>query len=336
MLVVVRHVDAEHPLARTGVRMILVPSDRKTLSKPAVNFVSRSRIRKRIGEARSVSTSITFRACWVTHSPVGRAVIPATCTILVPSSMKTRTWSLRENTVSTVRKSHATMPATLRKARQLTQAGREKVRPRSPEDLPHGARSDPHTETYQPSRRPSVSPGGVLLRQADDQARGCTLQGFRRMSFGSTQIRVAELRKLAHARFSRCLVILPDEASTGETPQSLAKAASERRRSALSPAASSSAHAVSEPVPKIPRSAGHAFRARSRFALRRVHPESEQSRREGVPGSPESGGQVTQGVHALPEAPPVQRGLPTSRRRRGYRDGGLTQIEGHPPPVTRL
>jgi hypothetical protein len=31
----------------------------------------------------------------------------------------------------------------------------------------------------------------------------------------------------------------------------------------------------------------------------------------------------------VPEAPPVQRGLPSSRCRRGYRDGGLTKIEGH-------
>jgi hypothetical protein len=42
--------------ARTGVRMIRRPSDRNTSSKEAVNFVSRSWIRKRVGEGRSART----------------------------------------------------------------------------------------------------------------------------------------------------------------------------------------------------------------------------------------------------------------------------------------
>jgi hypothetical protein len=44
-------------------------------------------------------------------------------------------------------------------------------------------------------------------------------------------------------------MVLPEEASTGETPLSAAKAASECSRSGLSPAASSSALALSAPTP---------------------------------------------------------------------------------------
>jgi hypothetical protein len=57
-----------------------------------VNLASRSWIRNRNRDALSARTSITFRACWLTHSPVGWDVIPATCTILERSSMNTRTY----------------------------------------------------------------------------------------------------------------------------------------------------------------------------------------------------------------------------------------------------
>lgn len=60
-------------------------------------------------------------------------------------------------------------------------------------------------------------------------------------------------------------MVLPEDAWTGETPVSLANAASERRRSGLSPAASSSAPAVSDPAPKMPTSAGQAFAEFAQF-----------------------------------------------------------------------
>src|SRR6266550_2829619 len=63
--------------ARTGVRIISMPSLLKTVSKSRVNLLSRSRIQKRSGDERSASVQANWRACWVTHAPVGLAVQPA-------------------------------------------------------------------------------------------------------------------------------------------------------------------------------------------------------------------------------------------------------------------
>ena len=52
--------------ARTGVRMIRMPSERNTSSKLAVNLASRSRIRNVTGRARSASSNDRFLACWTT------------------------------------------------------------------------------------------------------------------------------------------------------------------------------------------------------------------------------------------------------------------------------
>jgi hypothetical protein len=75
-----------------------------------VNLLSRSWIRKRIGSWRSRNVSMMLRACWVAHSPVGFAVIPARYTCRVESSMNTSAYSRRNNTVSTLKKSQATIP----------------------------------------------------------------------------------------------------------------------------------------------------------------------------------------------------------------------------------
>jgi len=64
--------------ARTGVRMIWIRSEPKTSSKLAVNLASRSRTRNLIGRARSVSSMLRLRACWVTHDPTGLVETPAT------------------------------------------------------------------------------------------------------------------------------------------------------------------------------------------------------------------------------------------------------------------
>jgi hypothetical protein len=53
-------------------------------------------------------------------------------------------------------------------------------------------------------------------------------------------------------------MVLPDEAATGEEPQSIEKAASEWSRPGLSPAAISSAAAASGPTPKLSISCGEA------------------------------------------------------------------------------
>ena len=52
-----------------------------------------------------------LRACWVTQAPFGWAVTPARWTRRVSSSMKHSTCSRRSEMVSSVKKSHATIPA---------------------------------------------------------------------------------------------------------------------------------------------------------------------------------------------------------------------------------
>ena len=64
----------------TGVRMISVPSEAKTSSKERVNFVSRSRTRKRKRRPPSSRSETRFRATWVTQVPTGCLVTPRTWT----------------------------------------------------------------------------------------------------------------------------------------------------------------------------------------------------------------------------------------------------------------
>jgi len=53
------------------------------LVEPDVNLLSRSWIKNRIGCVRSRNVSQMLRACWVAHSPVGFAVMPARYTCRV-------------------------------------------------------------------------------------------------------------------------------------------------------------------------------------------------------------------------------------------------------------
>src|ERR1700693_4997684 len=57
---------------------------------------------------RSTNVSMLLRACWVAHSPVGFAVMPARCTCRVASSMNRSAFSRRDSTVSIVKKSQGT------------------------------------------------------------------------------------------------------------------------------------------------------------------------------------------------------------------------------------
>jgi hypothetical protein len=59
---------------------------------------------------RSPKLRARLRACCTVHSPVGFAVTPPRCIRRVPCSMNTRTCSLLRSTVSTCRKSTATIP----------------------------------------------------------------------------------------------------------------------------------------------------------------------------------------------------------------------------------
>ena len=99
--------------ARTGVRIVRMPSERNTSSNPAVNLLSRSWIKNRIGSLRSTNVAMMLRACWVAHSPVGFAVMPARCTCRVAISMNTSTYSRRNSTVSTVKEVAGDDPAGL-------------------------------------------------------------------------------------------------------------------------------------------------------------------------------------------------------------------------------
>jgi hypothetical protein len=77
----------------------------KTSSKASGYLLSRSRIRNRNVSVPIPRSIARFRACWTTHAPVGLAVTPATCNRRVPCSMKINTYSRRNSTVSTCRKS---------------------------------------------------------------------------------------------------------------------------------------------------------------------------------------------------------------------------------------
>ena len=75
--------------ARTGVLTIRMPSLRKTSSKGPLYLLSRSRIKKRT--PLSLKSRPRLRACWVTHSPVGFLVQPASQTRRFACAMKKST-----------------------------------------------------------------------------------------------------------------------------------------------------------------------------------------------------------------------------------------------------
>src|SRR5439155_13764673 len=96
--------------ARGGVTTASIPAAANTASNAAVNLLSRSRIRNRNPSTRSSRSITRFRAAWATHWPVGCAVIPARWTRRPCSSTTNSTYSRLSPTVSTVKKSQASMP----------------------------------------------------------------------------------------------------------------------------------------------------------------------------------------------------------------------------------
>jgi len=105
-----------------GVRITSAPSERNTSSKLAVYFESRSRIKNRKEAWSSATSQDRFLACCVTQADSGLAVTPARRTLLVPSSMKKRAYSVFRNRVSTVKKSHARIPVAWARRNSETRA----------------------------------------------------------------------------------------------------------------------------------------------------------------------------------------------------------------------
>jgi hypothetical protein len=67
--------------------MVSTPIAAKTLSKLAVNLVSRSRMRNRTRWLASSSSAQKLRATWVIQGPLGLAVTPRRCTTRCSSSI---------------------------------------------------------------------------------------------------------------------------------------------------------------------------------------------------------------------------------------------------------
>jgi hypothetical protein len=109
---------------------------------------SRSRIRYQHRSTRWSRSISRLRACWVTHPPVGWAVIPTRWTRRRSTSMTNRTYSWASPTASTVKKSHQ-QPAGL--AAQELGPGRPAAagRPADPmptQDPPYRRRRHVHAE----------------------------------------------------------------------------------------------------------------------------------------------------------------------------------------------
>ena len=149
-----------------------------------------------MSSSRSPRLRARLRACCMAHSPVGFAVTPPRCIWRVPCSMNTRTCSLLRSTVSTCRKSTATIPAAwaCRNCRQLGpgRRGAGSV-PAACRISQHGGGRDRHAGLCEFAVDPAVSPQRILLRQADDKpgdARDC-----RRAPWLSPLARVVLLRR---------------------------------------------------------------------------------------------------------------------------------------------
>ena len=92
-----------------GVTITRAPSERTTSSNDRLNFVSRSRMRNRTGLARASRSGARFPACSGDPAP-GCAVDALRQIRRLPSSMNTRTESVRSQAVSRVKESQAMIP----------------------------------------------------------------------------------------------------------------------------------------------------------------------------------------------------------------------------------
>jgi hypothetical protein len=72
---------------RTGVAMAEMPMALNTSSNDAVNFGSRSRMRKRNRCPASSRSEVKLRATWTTQAMAGSAITPSRCTTRLSTSM---------------------------------------------------------------------------------------------------------------------------------------------------------------------------------------------------------------------------------------------------------
>ena len=163
--------EGVEPGARTGVRMVLMPSDPKTSSKLEVNLASRSRIQDWTGWGRSASTMLRFRACWVTHVPVGLAVTPAT---LDPAGVELdeeeHVEALQQHCVH--REEIAGQPGRCLSGDELGPSGtcphRRRIDAVATKDPPDARRSKDDTQPGQRTLDPAIAPNGIFPGQLQD------------------------------------------------------------------------------------------------------------------------------------------------------------------------
>ena len=158
--------------ARTGVLMMRMSMAVKTASNAAVNLASRSRMRNRKRRPASSRSMSRLRACWVSQAPVGWAVTPRMCTRRVACSMTKNAYSRCRVMVSRWNRSQARIACAW--ARRNSRPGRSGSPRRGVDaggvqDGPDGGGADLVAEAGEFAVDASVSPGGVLGGQADDQ-----------------------------------------------------------------------------------------------------------------------------------------------------------------------
>jgi hypothetical protein len=109
--------------------------------------------------------------CWVTHAESGFGVAPPRWTLLVPNSIHTSTYSVLSVMVSTVRKSHARIPAAWDRRNSLHVGPRRGAgpSPRRRRSVAMVGGRDPDPQLEQLSPDPHVAPPGILPPQSEDQ-----------------------------------------------------------------------------------------------------------------------------------------------------------------------
>jgi hypothetical protein len=120
----------------------------------------------------------TLRACWVTQAESGFAVAPARWTLLVPSSIHSRTNSVLRVIVSTVGKSQARMPWAWERRNSLHVGSCWRRGPDRTAEVPSRSwRPRPYPEFQELAPDPHVASPRVLPAQAEDQLANFRVEG---------------------------------------------------------------------------------------------------------------------------------------------------------------
>src|SRR6266516_638524 len=155
-----------------GVRITLIPLPWKRASKARLNFAARSWISNRGRWPRSSRSINRLRACRSIQAPSGLLVHATYSIRRLPMQMNTSTYSRRSSTVSTVRKSQASVVAACarRNERQSSLAALGCRRNTGGlEQVAHQRGGDVDPELAQFADDPDVTPAAVLVRQPQDQ-----------------------------------------------------------------------------------------------------------------------------------------------------------------------